>query len=69
MKKLELLDVLSQIPDYKEFMTITELNDSSKKLAKDFDHVELKEIGKSREGRTIYFLKIGEGKETTWKNG
>ena len=63
MKKLELLDILSQIPEYKEFMTIAELNDSSKKLAKDFNHVELKEIGKSREGRTIYCLKIGEGKE------
>ena len=44
-------------------MTIAELDDSSKKLAKIFDHVDLREIGKSREGRTIYCLKIGEGKE------
>jgi len=62
---MELIEILNQIPKYKEFMTITELDDSSKKLAKDFDHVDLKEIGKSREGRNIYCLKIGEGKENT----
>jgi len=61
VKKIELIEILKQVPEYKEFMTIAELNASSKKLAKEFDHVELKEIGKSREGRTIYCLKIGEG--------
>jgi len=60
---MELIEILNQIPKYKEFMTIAELDDSSKKLANSFNHVELKEIGKSREGRTIYCLKIGEGKE------
>jgi len=44
-------------------MTIAELDGSSKKLAQSFDHVDLNEIGKSREGRTIYCLKIGEGKK------
>jgi len=60
---MELREILNQIPDYKEFMIVTELDNSSKKLAKDFDQVDLREIGKSREGRTIYCLKIGEGKE------
>ena len=60
---MELIEILNQVPKYKEFMTVAELNNSSKKLAKNFDHVDLKEIGKSREGRTIYCLKIGEGKE------
>ncbi len=60
---MELIEILNQIPEYKEFMTIAELDDSSKKLAKLFDYVDLKEIGKSREGRTINCLKIGEGKE------
>lgn len=60
---MELIDILNQIPDYKEFMTISELDISSKKLAEKFDHVDLKVIGKSRKGRTIYRLKIGEGTE------
>jgi hypothetical protein len=60
---MKLQEILNQIPNYKEFMTIAELDGSSKKLAQSFDHVELKEIGKSRGGRTIYCLKIGEGKE------
>jgi len=60
---MELEEILSQIPNYKEFMTVAELDDSSKNLAQKFNLVELKEIGKSRGGRTIYYLKIGEGKE------
>jgi len=60
---INLTRILNQIPDYKEFMTISELDNSSKKLAEEFTHVDLKKIGKSREGRTIYCLKIGEGKE------
>ncbi|MFX1386004.1 MAG: M14 family zinc carboxypeptidase [Promethearchaeota archaeon] len=63
MIKIELKIILNQVPEYKEFLTVAELNESSKKLVKDFDHIELKEIGKSREGRPIYCLKIGEGKE------
>jgi len=44
-------------------MTISELGDSSKKLANDFTNVEIIKIGKSRAGRILYCLKIGEGKE------
>ena len=50
---MELTEILNQIPDYKEFMTIAELDASSKKLAKNFNYVELTEIRKSREGRII----------------
>ena len=60
---MELEEILSQIPNYKEFMTVTELDESSKTLAQKFNHVDLKKIGKSREGRSIYCLKIGEGEE------
>jgi hypothetical protein len=60
---MDLVEILDQIPDYKDFMTVAELDNSSKKLADEFENVELKEIGKSREERTIYCLKIGEGKE------
>ncbi|MBY9018043.1 MAG: hypothetical protein KGD66_04335 [Candidatus Lokiarchaeota archaeon] len=60
---MQLKEILDQIPNYKEFMTIAELDGSSKKLAQSFDHVDLKEIGKSRGGRTILCLKFGEGKK------
>ncbi|MFX0009301.1 MAG: M14 family zinc carboxypeptidase, partial [Candidatus Hermodarchaeota archaeon] len=60
---MELEEILSQIPNYKEFMTVAELDHSSKNLAKKSKHVELKEIGKSKEGRPINCLKIGNGKE------
>jgi len=63
VKKTELKDILNQVPEYKEFMTIAELDDSSRKLAQSFNHVELNEIGKSREGQLINCLKIGDGKE------
>jgi len=60
---MELKDILNQVPDYKEFMTIAELDQSGQKLAQNFDDVTLKKIGKSKGGRTIFCLKIGEGKE------
>ena len=60
---MELEKIIEQVPNYKEFMTITELDESSKKLAQIYDNVVLKEIGKSKEGRTINCLIIGEGKE------
>ncbi|MFX1493072.1 MAG: M14 family zinc carboxypeptidase [Promethearchaeota archaeon] len=63
MNHTKLYEILNQVPKYKEFMTISELNDSSKKLARNFTYVDLMEIGESREGRTIYCLKIGEGNE------
>lgn len=63
MNKIDLTKILNQVPEYKEFMTISDLDNSSKKLAEEFKRVDLKEIGKSRGGRTIYCLKIGEGKE------
>ena len=60
---MDLEEILNQIPNYKEFMTVAELDESSRNLAQSHDHVDLKEIGKSRGGKTINCLKIGEGKE------
>ncbi len=60
---MDLKEILDQIPEYQEFMTIAELDASSKNLAREFENVELKEIGKSRESRTIYCLKIGAGEK------
>lgn len=44
-------------------MTISELDTSSILLAEEFPDVELKELGRTGEGRPIYCLKIGQGKE------
>ena len=57
MKKIDLDKILNQIPDYKEFMTISELDDSSIKLAQEFDNVELIELGRTRKDRPIQSYK------------
>ena len=55
-------DLLNSIPDYKEFLTLEELNASSAALASAHpDCVSEFELGKSTEGRVIMGLKIGEG--------
>jgi hypothetical protein len=54
-------DILRGVPDYREFMTVDELNTSSQRLADEHDHVEFFRIGESTEGEPISALKIGEG--------
>jgi len=60
---MKITEILNEIPNYKEFMTVQELDNSSKKLAEQFSSVELFEIGKSKEGRAINCLKIGNGSQ------
>ena len=55
--------ILDEIPDFKEFMTVDELDKSSRRLAEKYESVELMEIGKSDSGRPILCLKIGNGKK------
>jgi hypothetical protein len=55
-------EVLEKVPKYTEFMTVKELELSSEKLAQEFGSVQKTEIGKSREGRSISYLKIGKGR-------
>ena len=55
-------EVIESVPNYREFMYINELNESSRKLAEKYsDIVELFKIGKSTRGEDIYALKVGEG--------
>lgn len=55
-------EILSKIPDYKYFLTVDEMDESSKLLAKQYpDKVELIHAGNSRKGHPIYCLKIGNG--------
>ncbi|MFW9867819.1 MAG: M14 family zinc carboxypeptidase, partial [Candidatus Thorarchaeota archaeon] len=62
---MELSKILNQIPDYKEFMTIAELDNSSIQLAEKFSNVQLTELGRTRENHPIYCLKIGQGEDNT----
>lgn len=56
-------DILDNIPDYKTFYTVEEMEESTLKLQKNYpETVEVFEIGKSREGRPIDCIKIGKGK-------
>jgi len=38
---MHLTEILDQIPDYQDFMTVVELDNSTKKLANEFETVEL----------------------------
>ena len=55
-------ELLNSIPDYKDFPTLEELDESSKKLAEQYpDIASIKEVGRSRENRPLLCLKIGSG--------
>lgn len=62
MKK-EIYDrILKEIPDYKTFFTMDEMNESSRALAEEYpDIVSVSEIGKSRSGESMLCMKIGDG--------
>ncbi len=54
--------LIENIPDYQEFLTVDEMDESSKRLAEEYpDVVSIFEEGRSRKGHPIYCLKIGNG--------
>lgn len=56
--------ILAQVPDYQTFLTVDEMDESSRRLAEAYPEVvKLLEIGQSRSGHPIYCLKIGSGSE------
>jgi len=60
--KTEGIKVIGGIPDYQYFLTLDEFNSSSRDLAERYpDAVTLMEIGRSRGGRPLLCLKIGDG--------
>ena len=62
--------LLENIPDYKVFLTVDEMDASSRTLAEDYpDLVEMYEAGKSRGGHPIYVLKIGNGPKNAFMFG
>lgn len=55
-------ELLKDVPDYKQFLTLEELDASTRKLAEEHpDCVSMFELGKTTEGRSILALKIGSG--------
>lgn len=55
-------DLLDRVPDYQNFLTLAELDESSRQLARDYpDTVKLFEMGRTQEDRPLLCLKIGEG--------
>ena len=57
--------IIEGVPDYDSFMTVDELNESSRKLKEEHpDLVEFEQIGESQDGEPIYALRIGSGKKT-----
>lgn len=57
--------LLAGVPDYQEFLTLEEMDESSRRLAQAYpDVVEVFSIGQSREGRELLCLKIGDEPDT-----
>ena len=67
---MDFTHLLQNIPDYKVFLTVDEMDESSRKLAEEFpDLVTMWEAGKSRKGHPIYVLKIGNGSKNAFMFG
>lgn len=59
---MDIRKILDNIPEYSGFFTMAEMDESSKRLAREYpDLVKLSLAGRSRKGRPIYCLKIGDG--------
>jgi len=62
MLSFKIEDLVNGIPEYTEFLTPDELDESTLTLAREYkDIVDLFKAGETREGKDIYALKIGNG--------
>ena len=63
-------NLIKNIPDYQEFLTVDEMDASTLKLQAEYpDKVQVTEAGRSRKGRPIYCLKIAGGKKNAFMFG
>lgn len=63
----EFAEIVDAVPDYQEFLTVEEMDNSSKALAAKYpDLVKLEVVGQSRQGHDILKLKIGDGKKNAF---
>lgn len=59
---MNIQSVVDKVPDYKVFLTVDEMDESTRKLAEEFpETVTVFEAGKSRKGHSIRCIKIGNG--------
>ncbi len=59
---MNIQSILNDVPDYNYFLTVEEMDQSSRALAAEFPGtVEIFEAGKSRQGHPVLCLKIGNG--------
>ncbi|MDH5200633.1 MAG: M14 family zinc carboxypeptidase, partial [Candidatus Bathyarchaeota archaeon] len=61
MESDRLAEILDSVPEYREFLTVDELNSSSQALADEHGHVDFFRVGESTEGEPIHALRIGDG--------
>lgn len=62
---MDLAGILQTIPDYQEFLTLDELQQSSVELVEEFPEIaQLQKIGVTTDGRPIELLRIGRGSRT-----
>lgn len=62
--------IIDNVPDYKKFFTVNEMDESTKKLAEKYpDTVKVFEAGKSKKGHPIYCMKIGNGSKNAFAYG
>lgn len=67
---MQIEDILAQIPDIQEFMSVEEMDESTLALAKKYPELASVDIvGKSRKQHPLYCLKIGNGKKTALMYG
>lgn len=62
--------LIENIPDYKVFLTVDEMDANSLALAEEYpDKVEVFKAGESRKGHPIYCMKIGNGQKNAFMFG
>lgn len=62
--------LIENIPDYKEFLTVDEMDANTLRLAEEYpDKVKVFQAGQSRKGRPIYCMKIGSGSKNAFMFG
>lgn len=63
-------NLIENIPDYEEFLTVDEMDESTHKLAEEYPEiVKVWKAGESRKGCPIYCMKIGEGSKNAFLFG
>ncbi len=67
---IDFAKLITNVPDYKEFLTVDEMDANSLRLAEEYpDIVSIFKAGESRKGHPIYCLKIGNGSHTAFMFG